>query len=114
VRLRQGDHGGLSSGLFARHRGTQAMANAHAMWKLHLGSHVTGAQMRAARGLVNWSVRELSEKSGVRRNTISNIETGWSLGDSQILARLVKALSEASVEFIGDNAGGPGVRLRKR
>ena len=74
---------------------------------------MTSAQMRAARGLVNWSVRELSERSGVHRNTITNFETGKSGGDPDTIAKLQRALESAGVEFIPENGGGAGVRLRK-
>jgi transcriptional regulator with XRE-family HTH domain len=74
---------------------------------------VTSAQIRAARALVNWSVRDLSERSGVHRNTITNFETGKSGGDPNTLAKLQRALDAAGVEFIPENGGGPGVRLRK-
>ncbi|RWB79248.1 MAG: XRE family transcriptional regulator [Mesorhizobium sp.] len=56
--------------------------------------------MRAARGLVNWSVRDLSERSGVHRNTITNFETGKSCGDPETLTKLQQALETAGVEFI--------------
>lgn len=77
------------------------------------GDHVTSAQMRAARGLVNWSVRELSERSGIHRNTITNFETGKSGGDPDTLSRLQRALEAAGVIFVDENGEGPGVRLRK-
>lgn len=73
-------------------------------------SHVTSAQMRAARGLLNWSVRELSERSGVHRNTITNFETGKSGGDADTLDRLRKTIEGAGVEFT--NGGQPGVRMK--
>lgn len=75
--------------------------------------HVTSAQIRAARGLLNWSVRELSEHAGVHRNTITNFETGKSGGDPETLQRLAGALEKAGVIFVDENGEGPGVRLRK-
>lgn len=69
--------------------------------------------MRAARGLVNWTVRDLSERSGVHRNTITNIETGKSGGDAATLAAIRTALEAAGVIFVDENGDGPGVRLRK-
>lgn len=75
--------------------------------------HVTSAQMRAGRGLLNWSVRELSEHSGIHRNTITNFETGKSGGDSETLQRLCESLKAAGVIFVDENGEGPGVRLRK-
>jgi transcriptional regulator with XRE-family HTH domain len=35
---------------------------------------IFAAQIRAARGLLNWSQAELSERSGVARRTITHIE----------------------------------------
>lgn len=74
---------------------------------------VTSAQIRAARGLLNWSVRTLQEKSGVHRNTITNFETGKSGGDDQTIARLRKTLENHGVIFIAENGEGAGVRLQK-
>jgi transcriptional regulator with XRE-family HTH domain len=75
--------------------------------------HVTSAQIRAGRGLVNWSVRDLSDRSGIHRNTITNIETGKSGGDEKTLAAIRAALESAGVEFIPENGSGAGVRLKK-
>jgi transcriptional regulator with XRE-family HTH domain len=67
--------------------------------------------LRAARGLLNWTVRDLAEKSGVHRNTVTRIETETT-GSGHALAALRAALEAAGVEFIEENGGGPGVRLR--
>jgi transcriptional regulator with XRE-family HTH domain len=66
-----------------------------------------------ARAALNWSVRDLAQASGLHRNTISNIEVGRYSGDPATIALLMKALTDAGVEFIKENGGGPGVRLRK-
>lgn len=76
-------------------------------------AQVTNAQIRAARGLLNWTVRDLAEKAGVHRNTITNIETGKYAGDPETLEIIRSALENAGVEFIPSNGGGPGVRLKK-
>lgn len=75
--------------------------------------HVTSAQIRAARGLLNWSVRELAERSGVHRNTITNFETGKSGGEASTLQAVRATLELAGVIFVDENGEGPGVRLRK-
>jgi len=75
---------------------------------------VTGAQVRMARAALNWTVRELAEASHLHRNTITNIETGKYAGDAATLAAIELVLKRAGVEFIDENGGGPGVRLRKR
>ncbi len=77
-----------------------------------MAGRVTSAQIRAARGLVNCSVRELSELSGIHRNTITNIETGKSGGSDEALLAIRKALEAVGVIFIAGNGGGEGVRLK--
>ncbi|MGB5183169.1 MAG: helix-turn-helix transcriptional regulator [Xanthobacteraceae bacterium] len=67
-----------------------------------------------ARAALDWSVRDLAEAAGVHRNTVTNIETGRYAGDAETVAAIVGALKRAGVEFIAENGGGPGVRLRKR
>jgi transcriptional regulator with XRE-family HTH domain len=73
---------------------------------------VTSAQLRAARSLLNWTVRDLSEKAGVHRNTITRAETDATT-PGHAVAQVVRTLESAGVEFIPENGGGAGVRLRK-
>jgi transcriptional regulator with XRE-family HTH domain len=75
---------------------------------------VTSAQIRMARAALDWTVRDLAEASSLHRNTITNIETGKYAGDPATLAAIATVLRRAGVEFIDENGGGPGVRLRKR
>jgi DNA-binding XRE family transcriptional regulator len=70
-------------------------------------------QLRMARAAVGWGVRELAEKAGVTANTVTRIENGADAKQST-MDRLQGALEAAGVEFIEENGGGPGVRLRKR
>jgi transcriptional regulator with XRE-family HTH domain len=64
-----------------------------------------------ARAAVGWGVRELAAKAGVTANTITRIENGADAKTSTVDA-IRRALEEAGVEFIPENGGGPGVRLR--
>ena len=66
------------------------------------------------RAALNWTVRQLAEAAQLHRNTISNIETGKYAGDPETLDAIAAVLRRAGVEFIDENGGGPGVRLRKR
>lgn len=59
------------------------------------------------------TLEQLASVSGVHRNTISNFETERFAGDERTLAAIRAALEAAGVEFIAENGGGPGVRLRK-
>lgn len=72
---------------------------------------VTSAQIRAARGLLNWTVRNLAEKAGVHRNTVTRIETD-ATAPGPAMSATVATLEEAGIEFIPENGGGPGVRLK--
>jgi transcriptional regulator with XRE-family HTH domain len=66
-----------------------------------------------ARAALDWTVRDLAEATGLHRNTINNIEVGRYAGDPKTLELIEKILRAAGVEFIDENGGGPGVRLRK-
>jgi transcriptional regulator with XRE-family HTH domain len=75
---------------------------------------VTSAQVRMARAALNWTVRDLAESAGLHRNTVTNLEIGRYSGDPKTLAVIEQVLTKAGVEFIDENGGGPGVRLRNR
>jgi transcriptional regulator with XRE-family HTH domain len=70
-------------------------------------------QCRAARGLVNWSQDALATASNVSKATIANFELGKSAPINSTREALRRSLETAGVEFIAENGGGPGVRLRK-
>jgi transcriptional regulator with XRE-family HTH domain len=74
---------------------------------------VTSAQVRMARAALNWTVRDLAAATGLHRNTITNIEVGRYAGDPATLILIKDVLTREGVEFIDENGGGPGVRLRK-
>nr|WP_292832086.1 helix-turn-helix transcriptional regulator [Mesorhizobium sp.] len=69
-------------------------------------------QMKMARAALGWGVRELAEKAGVTANTVTRIENGADAKQSTIEA-LQAALEKGGVQFIPENGGGAGVRLRK-
>jgi len=75
---------------------------------------IMSAQIRAARALLRWSAVDLARQSSVGVNTIRRAEVaenGTSLTVANELA-IRRALETAGVEFIDENGGGPGVRLR--
>jgi predicted transcriptional regulator len=71
--------------------------------------------IRAARALVRWEQRDLAGASSVSLPTIKRLESrpGVMAAHLSTVAALKKALEAAGVEFIDENGGGPGVRLRK-
>lgn len=76
-------------------------------------SDAPGKQLKAARALVGWSVRDLEEETGVTIKTISRIENGNDFRSSTF-DKLIKALEQSGIEFIPETpTSGPGVRLKK-
>jgi ribosome-binding protein aMBF1 (putative translation factor) len=76
---------------------------------------LTSAQIRAARALLRWSAADLARESSLGANTVRRAEVAekeTSLTAANELA-VRRALEAAGVEFIDENGGGPGVRLRK-
>jgi len=71
--------------------------------------------MRAARALLRWSALDLAAASKVGVATIRRVEVvdGEIPVTSANEAALRQALENAGVEFIDENGGGAGVRLRK-
>jgi DNA-binding XRE family transcriptional regulator len=74
---------------------------------------VTSAQIRMARAALNWTVRDLAQATGLHRNTITNIEVGRYAGDPATLVLIKSVFVREGVDFIEENGGGAGVRLRK-
>ncbi len=71
-------------------------------------------QIRAARALLGWSQAQLAEAAGVSIPTVKRAEGNAAIAASaQSLTAIRSALEAAGVEFIAENGGGPGVRLRK-
>jgi len=75
---------------------------------------ITGAQIRAARGLLRWSVTDLAEVAGTSRATIRRLEEmdGSASHDEAALISIETALAKAGVEFFFSETGKPGVRPR--
>ncbi len=66
-----------------------------------------------ARAALQWSLKDLAERSRVNHVTINRFEIGQAASNPSTLAALRSALEAAGVEFIPENGDGAGVRLRK-
>ncbi len=73
---------------------------------------ITGLHVKLGRTALGISLRALEEKTGVTANTISRYENGADAKASTI-QKLQSYMESAGVEFIFQNGGGPGVRLKK-
>jgi transcriptional regulator with XRE-family HTH domain len=80
----------------------------------HIASMVTPAQCRAARGLLDWSQQDLAVHAGLGIVTVRQVEAGVTEPRRATLVVWRQAFERAGVDFIDENGGGPGVRLRKR
>ena len=73
-------------------------------------------KIRSARALLRWGAEDLARASAVGVATIRRAElmdgaTAMTAANDLAIRR---ALEEAGVEFIDENGGGAGVRLKKR
>jgi predicted transcriptional regulator len=74
---------------------------------------ISPEQCRAARGLLDWSQQDLANKAAVGIVTVRQLEAGTHEPRRATLDVVRRAFEKAGVEFIDENGGGPGVRLRK-
>jgi ribosome-binding protein aMBF1 (putative translation factor) len=80
-----------------------------------VNGNLFGSQIRAARALLGWSAADLAKASSVGANTIrrAEVEDGILSMTAANQRAVRQALEVAGVQFIEQNGGGPGVRLRK-
>jgi transcriptional regulator with XRE-family HTH domain len=72
-------------------------------------TNITSAQIRAARGMLNWSARQLAERAGISQLSIHRAERAQGRPNMRenTLAAIKTALESHGIEFLGDS----GVRL---
>jgi hypothetical protein len=76
---------------------------------------ITSSQIRAGRHLANLSQPDIARATGLSLPTIRRAESERKVSISEeAVAAIRAALEAAGVEFIAQNGGGPGVRLRKK
>lgn len=75
---------------------------------------ITSAQIRAARGILNWSRKDLAEHSGVSFASMMRLESfeGVPASNFKTLESIKQAFEKAGVEFIGTPESGAGVRWK--
>ncbi len=76
---------------------------------------LTSEQIRASRAILRWKASDLAEKAGIGLSTVQRAEQG----DGPVtmmranLDAIRRTLEAAGIEFIPENGGGAGLRLRK-
>ena len=75
---------------------------------------ITSAQIRAARGMLEWTRADLAEKSGVGFSSMQRLESANGVPGAQFktLEAIKEAFEKAGIEFIGSPDSGAGVRWR--
>jgi transcriptional regulator with XRE-family HTH domain len=75
---------------------------------------LTGAQIRAARGLLNMSVAELAAETGLAINTIRKAEATNEAASITLASMMLirRTLEDAGVHFIDADTLGAGARFR--
>ena len=69
---------------------------------------ISTAQIRGARGLLDWSQAELSRRTGISTTSIGNIESGNTQPRESTMLVIRKAFEEGGIEFLP----GSGLRLK--
>jgi DNA-binding XRE family transcriptional regulator len=71
---------------------------------------ITGRQIRAARGLLDWDATMLAEKAGLTRATVGRIESDLVQPQEKTLASIIHVFDIHGIEFLEDE----GLRVRKK
>ena len=75
---------------------------------------MTPAQCRAGRALLDMTQSQLAELSKLGLSTVVDFEKERRQVSQAAVETIQSALQCAGIDFIEENGGGPGVRLRKR
>ena len=77
---------------------------------------ITPEQIRAARALLKWRASDLAEHAELSLASIQRMEQdrGTDRASAKNVEAVRKALDDAGVDFIPENCGGVGVRLKRK
>ena len=74
---------------------------------------ISRQQIKAARGMLEWTQGDVAERAGLSLSGYNAIERGDARPRKSNLDAIRRVLEKAGVIFIDGNADGPGVRLRR-
>lgn len=75
---------------------------------------ISPRQIRAGRALIDWTREDLAKASGLTVRTLTRVENSQTTSRRTTLEALRAALEDGGIEFIPENGGGVGVRLKRR
>ncbi len=62
---------------------------------------ITTAQIRGARGILNWSQQDLAQRTGISATSIGAIENGQTTPRESTLTTIRKTFENSGIEFVG-------------
>jgi transcriptional regulator with XRE-family HTH domain len=74
---------------------------------------ITPEQVKAARELLGWTLVRLAARADASELAVRRYENGRGIGGRIDLTSILEMLEAAGIEFIAENGGGAGARLRK-
>lgn len=74
---------------------------------------ITPEQIRGARAMLKLKQSELAKAANLSTAALNSIELGKAIPRPATAASIQRALEDAGAQFIPENGGGAGVRLRK-
>ncbi len=78
-------------------------------------SRLTPAQIRGARGMLNWSMFNLAQAAGVSISTVKRTEdAGLQIVSDDAVLKIRSALEAVGVGFLDDVGEGVGMRIQPR
>jgi transcriptional regulator with XRE-family HTH domain len=72
---------------------------------------MNGIQCRLGRVAVGWGIIQLAQAAKVSTHTIKRVERGEKLR-AKTVDKIKLVLEEAGIEFLPDNGGGVGIRIK--
>ncbi len=74
---------------------------------------ITPAQMRGARGMLDWSIGQLADAAQLSASTIKRMEMAGPQPVSDAAYGIMRdALEKAGIQFLSDDGNGTGMRMR--
>ncbi|MGF6313431.1 transcriptional regulator with XRE-family HTH domain [Bradyrhizobium sp. i1.8.4] len=74
---------------------------------------ISPAQCRGGRALLDMTQPQLASIASLGLSTVVDFERQRRAVSEEAIRKMQEALEKAGVQFIPENGGGPGVRLRK-
>jgi transcriptional regulator with XRE-family HTH domain len=74
---------------------------------------ITGEQVKAARELLGWTLLDLGFRADVSEATIAALERAQRTTRPDKVQAIQRALEAAGIEFITEQGGEPGAKLRR-